>query len=51
VTPAEWLGFAADWDHMAERAEWLAACETEYRSRFGESAMQAILLDAKPTIH
>jgi hypothetical protein len=30
MTPAEWLGFAADWDKMAERAENLAAREFEF---------------------
>jgi hypothetical protein len=29
-TPAEWLGFAADWDRMAEQAESLAAQEVAF---------------------
>jgi hypothetical protein len=29
-TPAEWLGFAADWDRMAEQAESLSAQEVAF---------------------
>jgi hypothetical protein len=51
-TPVEWLRFAANWDKMAERADWLAAREAEFMmERFTASAMEAISLDRKPTIH
>jgi hypothetical protein len=42
MTPAEWLGFAADWDRMAERAENLAAREFEFLiERYASNSVQS----------
>jgi hypothetical protein len=51
-TPAEWLGFAADWDRMAEQAERLSAQEATFEDAvLRDSTMHAISTGHKLTIH
>jgi hypothetical protein len=51
-TPAEWLGFAADWDRMAEQAESLSAQEVAFDDAvLRDSMMHAASIGQKLTIH
>jgi len=47
-TPADWRGYANDWDRMAELAD---LCEKESGlASFVESAIQAVSLDRKQNV-
>jgi hypothetical protein len=51
-TRAEWLGFAADWDRMAEQADRLLAQEAAFDDAvLRDSTMQARSIGQKLTMH